>query len=446
VKDAKCQCDDQCAQYDDCCPDYATLCPIAGKTDAECAETSGCKAKGLCKAAGGKCVAKTATDCSASVYAKFVDGFSKADGVDLGHKVVVKDGRCRLTASAKEGCKWPCWFFGLCVEQSGVCAAVSSKDCAEAMSAWTDGWNTAQDGDCVAASDADCKKGFKICEDASCPTWSACASEGTCAAEDGVCVASSDSECKASNACKNNAQCTLSGKACVATAVSDCNKSDGCKQDGACGLKGGKCVPTAESDCALSTSCKYGGDCKLGVDQYGQPKCKPGSTKDCAKSSECSVDYKCAYDGWQCSKKSCVPGGPCPEHLMCNAASTCVSLELQLVDLTVVSAIVDIAESDGDGSAPDPYVCLEINDKKIGCTATASNTYLPTWNKTFTSLFVEPGDKVVFRLNDEDPLFNDQIDAVQYKTIGSALSAGGDSGPMYTGSKNQLTWKAVAQK
>lgn len=105
--------------------------------------------------------------------------------------------------------------------------------------------------------------------------------------------------------------------------------------------------------------------------------------------------------------------GGCSRGFLCQG-TTCTldptgSWVLRVTSGTVAARQANGATWDGDGSPPDPLVCLTLNNVR-SCTRTIQDTYAPVWNSDFpaaTATALQAG--VPSEYTDEDSLVNDPI-------------------------------------
>jgi Ca2+-dependent lipid-binding protein len=98
---------------------------------------------------------------------------------------------------------------------------------------------------------------------------------------------------------------------------------------------------------------------------------------------------------------------------------------------------------DGFGGAPDPYVCLRVNDMPFGsCSVTIQDSFTPTWNKSWTVL-INSSTKVELVAWDEDVASNDFIENLIWSNgtaFINAVRAGGFTGVAQGG---RVNWRVT---
>ena len=418
-------------------------CKVGGKTDEQCQQAVACGHKGLCASAGSTCVAKSTTQCQSSTFGKAVAFLSGSAGTSA---VAVDGGVCRVTPDAVNGCDTMCMFFGLCVADGGYCKASSAEDCAAGFACgdfWFLGWCSPKNGDCLAATTADCTTKHESYEEEGEELISACTHRGTCVALDGVCIAVSGSDCAKSAACANGAQCSLQGDRCVATSVQACQGTAACMNGGACGIKDGICAPTSEQHCKSSLGCYGSGNCKLGTSVMGVAACVPGSDEDCAKAAACEGGSKCSYDGAACIQKPCESSFSCGLYQTC-ASEACVPEGELALEFTAISAKIKGSGFDIDGSGPDVYACLYVDDVQAGCTKYVMDSYEPAWYETI-KFKADPASVIVIWLMDSDVGSDGEIAGVKWSSAWSILSEGFITGKFSSGSDHEMTYSVSKQ-
>ncbi len=235
--------------------------------------------------------------------------------------------------------KADCQKLGKCTpDEKGLCAVVSSEDCAGSEQCKLHGRCHAEKGACVAASSADCKASEDCQKAAACDAYQGscvdlgksvhaectktCESEGRCVMKDGKCSAVSRRHCAGTleakaepeSPCGKRGQCTPDGGRCVASTNEDCAASAACKNDAHCHVNAGGCVALAD-DCKNSPACSNGGKCDA---KEGQ--CVATSSADCKKAARCKLEGACSVKDGACVA---LTAGDCQQSSVCAQAKHC---------------------------------------------------------------------------------------------------------------------------
>lgn len=226
--------------------------------------------------------------------------------------------------------------------------------------------------------------------------------------------------------------------------------NDGCGGTcGSCGsgqvCAGGKCQasggggPTCSDDCQTSSclnsttvsKCAYGSDgCKhaQSVACPGGQICKAGLAicGQCLENDECEANQVCA-------------AGACKNYSGLKYTFTISSLKIPIND--------DTGTKWDPAGLPDPFVCLTVNDEKIGCTTSKQDTLDPYWGSQISTTLYST-DEVGFAVYDEDLTSDDFMGGVAFTNIQPLLHSGGDESDLFLGnaqtSSFQLTWSVSA--
>jgi hypothetical protein len=115
------------------------------------------------------------------------------------------------------------------------------------------------------------------------------------------------------------------------------------------------------------------------------------------------------------------PGGPCGSHVdcvaeeVCGADGTCgypwgrfYGISIRQGDLKGIQ--------DGDGSAPDPFVRVTVDGRRIGTTRVVQNSVQPEWNATFEAELLT-GSILTLELVDEDVIIDDALGTVTFDNL-----------------------------
>ncbi len=165
------------------------------EASALCEMAPGCQVFGLCRAAGGSCIAASDRDC--------------ADA-----NVCVRAGRCHAKA--------------------GACAVGGDKDCRASTGCRDDGRCSARDGVCTVGP-ADCQ-GAAVCRN-----------DARCTRIANSCALVSAGDCARSLLCSRDGLCSLDAGRCKALSSEDCSLSEACLLRERCVPRDGECGLPAES-------------------------------------------------------------------------------------------------------------------------------------------------------------------------------------------------------
>jgi hypothetical protein len=193
--------------------------------------------------------------------------------------------------------------------------------------------------------------------------------------------------------------------------------------------------------------------CTSNCPSAGTFLCSNGAAQQCYRTAEGCLQYgpPTACQGGLVCKDSigcsaCSTSLECDTTAVCGADRRCAAPWGKKFDFVIVSAVV--AHKDASGALwdpngiPDPRVILYVNDKEVGRTSFKQDTETPVWNERI-SVVLNQGDKLSIGLWDTDLSDDDYVDSVSYGSLLYLLRAGGDSGPMYQGSSNSITFTVV---
>ncbi|MFH1434506.1 MAG: hypothetical protein ABIJ56_02200, partial [Pseudomonadota bacterium] len=153
-------------------------------------------------------------------------------------------------------------------------------------------------------------------------------------------------------------------------------------------------------------------DCDGDVDCYDIGDCNDDPACGGCENATCNSDCRAAgWAGGSCVSGACQCTNDCVSTSTCHSGQICYRGECQPPwgnSFTFIIREGEVPSGDWDtGSNPDPKACLYV-DGTACCTAEASDTWFPTWNKecTFT---VDSGSTWSMTLYDVDITFDDTI-------------------------------------
>lgn len=252
--------------------------------------------------------------------------------------------------------------------------------------------------------------------------------------------------CEGHQACSNQ-QCIAATAGCAQSCAGCCigNECQPGNSASACGAGGNSCA-----------TCGAGQVCQQGV---CTTSCGPSSCAGCCAGTTCvtaTSASQCGANGGVCT--SCAGGQTCTNGACraCQSSSECPSSTDVCVSggctpglgrsYTLIAVSATIPQLDGTGAtwdafggAPDPFVCLRVNDAPFGtCSSAPSDTLTPTWNKSW-NVTINSTTRVVLELWDEDVSSNDFIESIQWANGAAfinAVRAGGFTGVRQGGRVN----------
>jgi Ca2+-dependent lipid-binding protein len=138
----------------------------------------------------------------------------------------------------------------------------------------------------------------------------------------------------------------------------------------------------------------------------------------------------------------------CDTTEVCGAGRRCAAPWGKKFVFVIGSAVVAHRDANGalwdPNGIPDPRIILFVNGKEVGRTSFKQDTETPVWNEKI-SVVLNQGDKLSIGLYDTDISSDDFMDSVSYSSLLGLLRSGGDSGPIYQGSDNSLTFTVSPQ-
>jgi hypothetical protein len=153
-------------------------------TDADCAKFP-CTDTARCTAKEGRCVATSidkcvaigeANGCASAERCHIVDGECRAEittdedciGVPCGHYGLCHAASGECVAKSADDCAFACEHVGTCTVRDGRCVAASSPECERSKGCQMGGRCHARQGECVALSDEDCAASTRCTEEGKC--------------------------------------------------------------------------------------------------------------------------------------------------------------------------------------------------------------------------------------------------------------------------------------
>ena len=231
-----------------------------------------------------------------------------------------------------------------------------------------------------------------------------------------------------------------------------CNGSESsydCAQDCGQASRAAKCGNGTCEAGESAASCPS--DCKQAcTDACSSDKCEDGQLVRCIKMATgctgwgtpeaCTGGKVCSQFASACTP--CATSADCPTGEVCDAGS-CGNPNGKKYVFSVDYAVVPVTDSAGTNwdpaGLPDPYVCLYLDETKVGCTAAKPDTLNPVWFASFEAT-VYTSQTIGFSIYDEDLASDDPMQGANYSNTAGILHAGGDSGPWDFAPEYSLTW------
>ena len=118
----------------------------------------------------------------------------------------------------------------------------------------------------------------------------------------------------------------------------------------------------------------------------------------------------------------------CPGETLC-VNKQCVAAFGRVYTITVLGATIPPKKPDGSawdpaGGAPDPFAIVTLNDKVIGRTSVAKDTFSASWLQAMSPVAVPAGSVLKLDLRDKDAASDDAIFSCAWQLTADTLHAG----------------------